>query len=176
VTNLEQYQPQVDTNRHWQVSDLDLDLIAVGAQILGAGGGGSAWHNRLKLQHAMTSVPGGVGAALRTGTSPVPPQELASSGTSAAPSSTTASNTTTTTTTSSSSSSSSSSSRRRCPVIISLQDLSDTANTCDVGGMGAPTVSAEKLDSNEGAAAVEALSQVRQPTCSAPPTITWGTT
>ncbi|WIA30432.1 hypothetical protein OEZ86_000516 [Tetradesmus obliquus] len=41
---------------------------------------------------------------------------------------------------------------------MSLKDLPDDAYVCDVGGMGAPTVSAEKLDSYECAAAVQALS------------------
>jgi DUF917 family protein len=41
---------------------------------------------------------------------------------------------------------------------MSLQDLADDAYLCDVGCMGAPTVSAEKLDSHECMSAVRGLS------------------
>eukprot|EP00878_Enallax_costatus_P039678 GHUV01045559.1.p1 GENE.GHUV01045559.1~~GHUV01045559.1.p1 ORF type:complete len:375 (+),score=112.12 GHUV01045559.1:137-1126(+) len=48
----------------------------------------------------------------------------------------------------------------KVPMVICLTDLPDDAYVCDVGGMGAPTVSAEKLDSFECSAAVQGLSEV----------------
>lgn len=126
---------------------MDLDAIAVGAQILGCGGGGSARHNRLKLEHAMSA------AAAAAGGADSQQQQQTGDGQGCSAHQKTSAITGNTT-----SSSSSRQPKLTAPLIMSLKDLPDDAYVCDVGGMGAPTVSAEKLDSYECAAAVQALS------------------
>ena len=81
----------------------DTQALAIGAGILGTGGGGSTYLNRLRLEHALRQH----GGAVR---------------------------------------------------IIQAEDLPDEALVCAVGGMGAPTVSNEKLqEGREIARAVRAL-------------------
>lgn len=142
LSELQQYTPKITVQGLWEISSLDIDAIAIGAQILGAGGGGSASHNRLKLLHAMT----------RRWHST---DRLHDSAAADQPAATAADQPETPSTLHSSSSSS-----MRVPMIMALEDLPDDAYVCDVGGMGAPTVSAEKLDNYECSAAVQALSEV----------------
>jgi hypothetical protein len=126
---LQSYKPFINAQGLWELSELDLEAIAVGAQILGAGGGGSARLNRLKLQHAMAQ------RAAAAASAPIAAAAAAAQGAGAA----------------------ACQACRIRPCVLSLAGLQDDAMLCDVGGMGAPTVSAEKLDSHECAAAVRGL-------------------
>lgn len=142
MQHLLQYSPHINSQGLWDVQGLDMDALAAGAQVLGAGGGGSARHNRLKLERALSarlqSQPGYGGSHCTTASR----GGLSKSSNSS----------------SSSGGGDGSSSDMKVPLIMSLADLPDDAFVCDVGGMGAPTVSAEKLDSFECAAAVRGLS------------------
>lgn len=120
------HRPFVNDQGLWELSDLDLDAIALGAQILGAGGGGSARLNRLKLQHAMAARGAAGGQVSSSAAGQCAGAEAVNP-------------------------------CRTRPCVLSLAGLQDDAMLCDVGGMGAPTVSAEKLDSHECAAAVRGL-------------------
>jgi hypothetical protein len=145
LQQLLQYRPCINSQCMWEVSELDLDAMAIGAQILGTGGGGSARHNRLKLQHAMAAA-GADSATVESspaaGTGTQQQQQAGSS----MPSTT------------STAPSKQHKQKLKALLIMSLTDLPDDAYACEVGGMGAPTVSAEKLDSYECAAAVRGLS------------------
>ncbi len=86
------------TQGEWQLSELDIEAMALGAAVLGTGGGGSAHNARLRLLQQ-----------LRAG---------------------------------------------RTARVLAPDMLADNAVLVDCGGMGAPTVSAEKLDANETQASV----------------------
>jgi hypothetical protein len=149
LQQLQQYRPFINSQGLWEISSLDLDAIAIGAQILGTGGGGSARHNRLKLEHATSAA---AAAALLDHQQDQQQQQQEEAGDRQRHSASQS------TSTSSSSSSSSRQQKLKNPLIMSLKDLPDDAFICDVGGMGAPTVSAEKLNSFECSAAVRGLS------------------
>jgi hypothetical protein len=147
LQQLLQYRPCINSQGLWEVSELDLDAMAIGAQILGTGGGGSARHNRLKLGHAMAAAGADAAAvdlepSAGTGMQQQQQQQAGSPLLRA----------------NSATRSKQQNQKLKAPLIMSLIDLPDDAYVCDVGGMGAPTVSAEKLDSYECAAAVRGLS------------------
>jgi hypothetical protein len=145
LQQLLQYRPCINSQGLWEVSELDLDAMAIGAQILGTGGGGSARHNRRKLGHAMAAAAAAAAAAADPAAVTGVQRQQAGSPLPCANST-------------ERSKQKQQRQKLKAPLIMSLVDLPDDAYVCDVGGMGAPTVSAEKLDSYECAAAVRGLS------------------
>lgn len=51
--DIENYKPKINQDREWIVSELDLEFIALGAYILGAGGGGSPYPVFLRIRELL---------------------------------------------------------------------------------------------------------------------------